>query len=148
MAGNRCGTWIICARTCAKRAYPSEFGGSRSQGFPRHSEALTAWRSRVSSLPPRPASAPGSQEARGRAGIHVNKNTVPGDPRSPFVTSGLRIGTPALTTRGMGEDEMVKIGDLITRVLALPDDETVQAVAAEVLELTENFPLYISAATT
>ncbi len=88
------------------------------------------------------------EEALGRAGIHVNKNTVPGDPRSPFVTSGLRIGTPALTTRGMGEDEMVKIGDFITRVLALPDDETVQAVAAEVLELTENFPLYISAATT
>ena len=47
MAGNRCGTWIICARTCTKRAYPSEFGGSRPQGFPRHSEALTAWRSRV-----------------------------------------------------------------------------------------------------
>ena len=48
----------------------------------------------------------------------------------------------------MGEEEMVKIGDFITRVLASPDDETVQAVAAEVLELTENFPLYISAATT
>ena len=88
------------------------------------------------------------EEALGRAGIHVNKNTVPGDPRSPFVTSGLRIGTPALTTRGMGEDEMVKIGDFITRVLASPDDETVQAVAAEVLELTENFPLYTSPATT
>ncbi len=83
-----------------------------------------------------------AEEALGRAGIFVNMNTVPGDPRSPFVTSGLRIGTPALTTRGMGEDEMVKIGDFITRVLASPDDETVQAVAAEALELAESFPLY------
>ncbi len=88
------------------------------------------------------------EAALGRAGIHVNKNTVPGDPRSPFVTSGLRIGTPALTTRGMGEDEMSQIADFITRVLGSPDDETVEAVSAEVLELTEGFPLYTSSATT
>ncbi len=89
-----------------------------------------------------------AEEALGRAGIHVNKNTVPGDPRSPFVTSGLRIGTPALTTRGMCEDEMVRIGDFIARVLASRDEETVGAVATEVRELAESFPLYISAATT
>ena len=89
-----------------------------------------------------------AEEALGRAGIHVNKNTVPGDPRSPFVTSGLRIGTPALTTRGMCEDEMVRIGDFIARVLAPRDEETVGAVATEVRELAESFPLYISAATT
>ncbi len=89
-----------------------------------------------------------AEEALGRAGIHVNKNTVPGDPRSPFVTSGLRIGTPALTTRGMCEDERVRIGDFIARVLASRDEETVGAVATEVRELAESFPLYISAATT
>ncbi len=89
-----------------------------------------------------------AEEALGRAGIHVNKNTVPGDPRSPFVTSGLRIGTPALTTRGMCEDEMVRIGDFIARVLASRDEETVSAVATEVRELAGSFPLYISAATT
>ncbi len=88
------------------------------------------------------------EEALGRAGIHVNKNTVPGDPRSPFVTSGLRIGTPALTTRGMGEDEMAQIAGFIARVLSSPDDETVERVAAEVLELAGNFPLYTSPATT
>ncbi len=88
------------------------------------------------------------EAALGRAGIHVNKNTVPGDPRSPFVTSGLRIGTPALTTRGMGVDEMSQIADFITRVLGSPDDETVERVAAEVLELAGAFPLYTSPATT
>lgn len=89
-----------------------------------------------------------AEEALGRAGIHVNKNTVPGDPRSPFVTSGLRIGTPALTTRGMCEEEMARIGDFIARVLASRDEETVDAVATEVRELAESFPLYISAAAT
>lgn len=89
-----------------------------------------------------------AEEALGRAGIHVNKNTVPGDPHSPFVTSGLRIGTPALTTRGMCEDEMVRIGDFIARVLASRDEETIAAVATEVRELAGSFPLYISAATT
>ena len=89
-----------------------------------------------------------AEEALGRAGIHVNKNTVPGDPLSPFVTSGLRIGTPALTTRGMCEEEMERIGDFIARVLASRDEETIDAVATEVRELAESFPLYISAATT
>ncbi len=89
-----------------------------------------------------------AEEALGRAGIHINKNTVPGDPRSPFVTSGMRIGTPALTSRGMGEDEMVRVADFIARILASPDDDTVAAVAAEVRELAESFPLYATAAAT
>jgi glycine hydroxymethyltransferase len=72
-----------------------------------------------------------AQEALDRSGITLNKNTVPGDPRSPFVTSGLRIGTPAVTTAGMGECEMGEIAGLIGRVLRRPDDE---ASSAEVRE--------------
>ncbi len=83
------------------------------------------------------------EEALERAGITVNKNTVPGDPRSPFVTSGLRIGTPALTTRGMKEAEMGLVGDWIADVLEAPQSEEVrERVRNEVLELCEAFPLY------
>ncbi len=77
-----------------------------------------------------------------RAGITVNKNTIPDDPQSPFVTSGIRLGTPALTTRGMGTDEMERIAELIDQVLSQPDDATVRQVRAEVRELTAAFPLY------
>jgi glycine hydroxymethyltransferase len=84
-----------------------------------------------------------AEQALGLAGITVNKNTVPKETQSPFVTSGIRIGTPALTTRGMREDEMRRIGALIDRVLQTPNDETVAAsVRAQVSELTAAFPLY------
>ena len=77
------------------------------------------------------------------AGITVNKNTIPFDPEKPFVTSGVRIGTPALTTRGMKEPEMEAIGDMIARVLKnVDDDAVVAAVREEVRELCERFPLY------
>ena len=89
-----------------------------------------------------------AEESLGRAGIHLNKNTVPGDPRSPFVTSGMRIGTPALTTRGMGEAEMTQIADFIARILASPDDDTIARVSTEVRELAEGFALYEPAAAT
>ncbi|MDA8401762.1 MAG: serine hydroxymethyltransferase [Deltaproteobacteria bacterium] len=76
-------------------------------------------------------------------GITVNKNKVPFDERSPFVTSGIRIGTPAVTTRGMKESEMVKIGELITEVLQNPDDEAIKnSVKKEVKLLCSKFPLY------
>jgi glycine hydroxymethyltransferase len=78
----------------------------------------------------------------GRAGITVNKNTVPDDPQSPFVTSGVRLGTPAVTTRGMGEVEMRRIARLIDRALAHTDDASLQSVRLEVEELAAGFPLY------
>jgi glycine hydroxymethyltransferase len=84
-----------------------------------------------------------AEHALEAAGITVNKNTVPAENRSPFVTSGLRIGTPALTTRGMREDEMRRIGAWIQRVLAAPADEALQRrVRQEVRELCDAFPLY------
>ncbi len=72
-----------------------------------------------------------AQEALDQAGITCNKNTIPNDPRSPFVTSGLRLGTPAMTTAGMGEAEMVEIAAFIGRVLRHPDQESERAAVRE-----------------
>jgi glycine hydroxymethyltransferase len=81
--------------------------------------------------------------ALNNAGITVNKNTVPKETQSPFVTSGIRIGTPAVTTRGMGIPEMEKIAVLIDRILSAPDDAALsQKVKAEVHRLAQAFPLY------
>ncbi len=83
------------------------------------------------------------EEVLGKAAITVNKNTVPGDPQSPFVTSGVRIGTPALTTRGMKENEMREVGDLIHRAIeARADARELARIKGEVRELAEAFPLY------
>lgn len=77
----------------------------------------------------------------GKAGITVNKNTVPGEILSPFVTSGIRIGTPAVTTRGMGIEEMKQIADWIQKVLEKPDEENhLKKIAEEVKELCSKFP--------
>ena len=78
-----------------------------------------------------------------QAGITVNKNTVPNETRSPFVTSGLRLGTPAVTTRGMKEPEMKRIAGLIERVLHAPSDvASIGRVRAEVRDMASAFPLY------
>ncbi|HEU4995617.1 MAG TPA: serine hydroxymethyltransferase [Gemmatimonadaceae bacterium] len=84
-----------------------------------------------------------AETALDKAGITVNKNTVPNETRSPFVTSGLRIGTPAVTTRGMKEAEMRRIADFIDRVLRSPEDDSVlDAVKGQVRELAAEYPLY------
>ena len=84
-----------------------------------------------------------AQASLDAAGITLNKNTVPDDPRSPFVTSGVRIGTPAVTTQGMGTDEMPEIAELIAAVLSAPEDEAVQAEVAErTAALCARFPVY------
>lgn len=76
-------------------------------------------------------------------GITVNKNTIPFDPESPFVTSGIRIGTPAVTTRNMGEEQMREIGTIIATVLKNPEDEGIQDQARQqVADLCRRFPLY------
>lgn len=77
-----------------------------------------------------------------KAGITVNKNTIPGDPQSPFVTSGIRLGTPAVTTRGFREAESAAIAELIDTALTGKDDATLARVRARVRELTDAFPLY------
>lgn len=79
----------------------------------------------------------------GAAHITVNKNMVPFDDKSPFVTSGIRIGTPAVTTRGMKENDMVKIVEWIDRLIMSPDDETmIAAVRSEVTAFAKSFPLF------
>ena len=86
-----------------------------------------------------------AEKALEAAGITVNKNTIPYDENPPFVGSGIRVGTPALTTRGMGEPEMDRIGDLMADVLAAPEDQGVaRRVRGQVEELTARFPLYES----
>jgi glycine hydroxymethyltransferase len=84
-----------------------------------------------------------AEAALGKAGITVNKNAIPFDQNPPMVASGIRIGTPAVTTRGMGEPEMQRIGELIARALASPGDDTaLSIVRAEVETLCRHFPLY------
>jgi len=84
-----------------------------------------------------------AQEMLERAGITTNKNAIPFDPAGPAVTSGIRIGTPVVTTRGMGLSEMAHIADLIVRVLKKPgDDKTIQEIRKKSLDLCRAFPIY------
>jgi glycine hydroxymethyltransferase len=92
---------------------------------------------------PKGVSGKEAQIALDKAGITVNKNMIPDDPRSPMDPSGIRLGTPALTTRGMKEVEMKQIGDMIDKVIRNHDNDAVLAdVRAQVGELTKKFPLY------
>ncbi len=84
-----------------------------------------------------------AEAALGKAGITVNKNAIPFDKNPPMVASGIRVGTPAITTRGMREPEMDLVGELIARALKTPDDDAaLGAVKAEVETLCRKFPLY------
>ncbi|MFV0476311.1 MAG: serine hydroxymethyltransferase [Parahaliea sp.] len=87
-----------------------------------------------------------ADEALGRANITVNKNAVPNDPRSPFITSGLRVGTPAITTRGFGEAETIELTHWMCDVLAALEgdrtDAVVDEVKSKVLEICQRFPVY------
>jgi glycine hydroxymethyltransferase len=84
----------------------------------------------------------GAEKLLDAVGITVNKNTIPYDPQKPGTASGIRIGTPAVTTRGMREAEMERIGSLIARALREGKDETIaKQIADEVLDLTRRFPV-------
>ncbi len=84
-----------------------------------------------------------AEEALGRAELTVNKNMVPYDTQSPFVTSGIRIGTPAMTTRGLGNQEFVRIAELMDQIISNPANETlIEQTKQEVHEMCDQFPLY------
>jgi glycine hydroxymethyltransferase len=93
-------------------------------------------------LRPKNLTGKAAEKILGQAGITVNKNTIPDDPQTAFVTSGIRIGTPAVTTRGLGVGEMRRIAELIDRALLRPDEDTLALIKEEVEELTSAFPLY------
>ena len=84
-----------------------------------------------------------AEKALGLAGITVNKNKIPFDPETPFVTSGMRIGTPAITTRGMAENEMKQIAAFIDEAINYHQDEQrLKSVHGRVTEMSRAFPLY------
>ena len=84
-----------------------------------------------------------AEAALGQAHITINKNAIPNDPEKPFVTSGIRVGTPAMTTRGFKEEEARITANLVADVLENPSDEaTLARVRAEVAKLTARFPVY------
>jgi glycine hydroxymethyltransferase len=95
-------------------------------------------------LRPKELTGKAAEKILGQAGITVNKNTIPDDPQSAFVTSGIRIGTPAVTTRGLGVGEMRRIAELIDRALTRPDEDNLAGIKAEVEDLVAAFPLYAS----
>ena len=94
-------------------------------------------------LRPKGLTGKAADAALGLAHITVNKNSIPNDPESPFVTSGIRIGSPAITTRGFKEEEARQVANLIADVLDNPTDEAViAATKAKVHALTSKFPVY------
>jgi len=120
----------VLAAALVKRGYAIVSGGTDSHLM-------------LVDLRPKNLTGKDAEQLLDRAAITVNKNTIPGDPQSPFVTSGIRLGTSALTTRGFGVAEMDRVAELIDTVLTKRDDATVGRVKREVRELTDAFPLYV-----
>jgi len=120
----------VMASVLAERGYPIISGGTENHLM-------------LVSLIQRGITGKAADAALGRAYITVNKNSVPNDPESPFVTSGLRLGTPAITTRGFGIEETRQLTSWIADILDnLENEETIDRVRAEVLELCARFPVY------
>ena len=119
----------VLAAALVKRGYAIVSGGTDSHLM-------------LVDLRPKNLTGKDAEQLLDRAAITVNKNTIPGDPQSPFVTSGIRLGTSALTTRGFGAAEMDRVAELIDTVLTKRDDATVAKVKKEVRELADAFPLY------
>lgn len=120
----------VMAATLAERGYPIVSGGTDNHLM-------------LVSLIDKGITGKDADAALGRAYITVNKNTVPNDPQSPFVTSGLRLGTPAITTRGFGGDETRLLSDWIADILDdIDNEDMIERVRGQVLELCAKFPVY------
>jgi len=120
----------VMAEVLAERGYPIVSGGTENHLM-------------LVSLIDKGITGKDADAALGRAYITVNKNSVPNDPQSPFVTSGLRLGTPAITTRGFGEAETRKLTGWIADILDdLENEETIEKIRQQVLELCSRFPVY------
>ncbi len=128
--GSVCENARVMAATLSERGYPIVSGGTENHLM-------------LVSLIERGITGKDADAALGRANITVNKNAVPNDPQSPFVTSGLRLGTPAITTRGFGADETRLLTGWIADILDdIEDEEMIDRVRAKVLELCRRFPVY------
>ena len=128
--GQVCGNAKIMAGVLADRGYPIISGGTDNHLM-------------LVSLIEKGITGKDADAALGRANITVNKNAVPNDPQSPFVTSGLRLGTPAITTRGFGADETRELTGWIADILDdINNEETIERVRGQVLDLCKRFPVY------
>jgi glycine hydroxymethyltransferase len=125
-----CANAVVMANTLADRGYPIVSGGTKNHLM-------------LVSLIERGITGKDADAALGRANITVNKNAVPNDPQSPFVTSGLRLGTPAITTRGFAEAETRELTGWIADILDdIDNEETIERVRGQVIELCQRFPVY------
>ncbi|MBT8101897.1 MAG: serine hydroxymethyltransferase [Gammaproteobacteria bacterium] len=127
---NVCKNAKVMAAVLTERGYPIVSGGTENHLM-------------LVSLIDHGITGKAADAALGRANITVNKNSVPNDPQSPFVTSGLRLGTPAITTRGFGAEETRQLSGWIADILDdIENDETIERVKSQVLDLCKRFPVY------
>lgn len=128
--GRVCENATVMADTLTERGYPIVSGGTENHLM-------------LVSLIERGITGKDADAALGRANITVNKNAVPNDPQSPFVTSGLRLGTPAITTRGFGAAETRQLSNWIADILDdIDNEDTIERVRGQALELCKRFPVY------